>query len=348
MIFSDEAAFAAHVKEKSPLRVYWLYGDEKYLTDYYCEKLKSAVIGEDGAEFGTVKFDENSDIDDIMREAITPPWLSLRKCIIVENLVFYNLGTASAEKFFEMLDGIPNFTVIIFKNFIADKKARKSAGVTNAAKKIGKIGGVAEILKRDDKDIVKCIKYEINKKGCDISPDAARYFTERCGNDMYILSGEIEKLGVAAKSEGKTKITKEDIDTYTVPVLESSIYDMTNAIARGNYKRSMKILDELLWRKTEPVAITAALAGLYIDMYRAKTAVENRKGKDDILRLYEYKGTAFRVENAIRDCASFSLKSIEESLFVIRDADIALKGSGIDKTVVLQRMITKLFDSRKK
>lgn len=345
MIFSDEAALAAHIKEKKPLNVYWLYGDEDYLLDYYTKRLLLSMDIKSGADMGAVKFDGKTPLDEIIAEAITPSWFAERKCVIVDDFPIYSQSAAQAEEFFEFVNSVPDFSVVIFKNLVLDKKTRKGAGFASAVKKMQKFCGIAELLKRDDKGIVKFLKYEINKRGCDISPADCRYFIERCGTDMYLLAGELEKLCVA-KKEGV--ITKGDIENYTVPVLESGVYDMTGAISRGNYKMSMKTLDELLWQRVEPIAIVAALSGMYIDLYRAKIAKESGKGKDDILKLYDYKSTAFRVENALRDCGGYTLKSIADSLEVLREADVALKGSAVDKTVILQRTVTKLFECRKK
>jgi len=345
MIFSSETALAAHIKEKKPLNVYWLYGDEDYLLDYYTKKLLVSMNIKSGADMGMVKFDGKTPLEEIIAEVITPSWFAERKCIIVDDFPIYSQSAAQAEEFFEFVNSVPDFSVVIFKNLILDKKTRKSAGVISAAKKMQKLCAVAELLKREDAEIVKFLKYEINKRGCDISSADCRYFIERCGTDMYLLTGEVEKICIV-KKEGI--ITKSDIECYTVPVLESGVYDMTKAIARGNYKMSMKTLDELLWQKMEPIAIASALSGMYIDLYRAKIAKESEKGKDDILNLYDYKSTVFRVENALKDCGGYTLKSIVDSLEVLCETDIALKGSVVDNTVILQRTITKLFECRKK
>jgi len=114
------------------------------------------------------------------------------------------------------------------------------------------------------------------------------------------------------------------------------------------FEKNIKCLDELLYRRIEPVVIMATLSGFYIDLYRAKVANLSGKNTADIVKTFSYGSRAFVVDKAFRESASYSEQSLVDSLEVLRRGDEMLKGSRVEDSIILQQTLTRLFACRRR
>lgn len=71
----------------------------------------------------------------------------------------------------------------------------------------------------------------------------ASYLISVSGSDIKTLLNEIQKLSSYADG---SEITKDMIDRLAVKCLQSKIYDLSNAVVRGNYEKAYSVLDSLL------------------------------------------------------------------------------------------------------
>ena len=62
---------------------------------------------------------------------------------------------------------------------------------------------------------------------------------------------------------------------------------------------------------------------------------------------WDYKGKAFRLRYALRDCSKMSLEALRESLDLLAQADRRLKSSSADKRTVLEEVAAKLIVTAK-
>ena len=101
---------------------------------------------------------------------------------------------------------------------------------------------------------------------------AMNYFIETCGINMQNLINEIRKLIEYAGPNGR--ITKESIDALTTELLDSEIFNLTDALGAGNMNRALEIYDELKYQKIDEAVIIASLFGhlerLYLTIYAVK------------------------------------------------------------------------------
>jgi len=75
-----------------------------------------------------------------------------------------------------------------------------------------------------------------------ISPTVANYLSQHCGNELWRISSELEKIGVFA---GENPITQAIIDDQVTPSLSASIFKLTDLLSERNSKESLKILQIL-------------------------------------------------------------------------------------------------------
>ena len=68
----------------------------------------------------------------------------------------------------------------------------------------------------------------------------------------------------------------------------------------GNPFKACEKLETLLRLQNEPIAITAALIGSYVDMYRVKAGQQKKKAYARHTKDFGYKGSDFRLKRAVR------------------------------------------------
>ena len=179
------------------------------------------------------------------------------------------------------------------------------------------------------------------RRGAVLSAPNARMLLERCGSDLNLLMGELEKLCAYAHDR---EITPQDIEHMAVRTLDSSAYDLVRAVNRQNADRAFSLLDELYTQKIEPVMILGAMANSYINMYRAKCAVVAGVAPADFAKRLGARRPE-SLKYAASDASRLDIGQLRRGLGILDRADRLLKTSRCDGRVVLEQAVTELMAS---
>ena len=159
-----------------------------------------------------------------------------------------------------------------------------------------------------------------------------------------MLQNEIAKL---AALSGYTTITTQMIQQLGTVTLDADTFDMVKLVAAGNTRQALAKLQTLLELQNEPILITGALIGNYLDIYRAFLAKKSRRPLADLAKDFKYIGKwNYRLGNADQTAARFQRSQIEESLRILQKLDLDLKGSRLDAPLLMQKAICELSLAR--
>ncbi len=111
-------------------------------------------------------------------------------------------------------------------------------------------------------------------QGATLPDGAATALLERCGEDPFLLENEVDKL--CALSGYQTVSASMVAEMGTVS-LEADVFEMIRMITAKNATGACKKLQTLLRLQQEPIAITAAMIGSYVDLYRVKLGRQSGK-----------------------------------------------------------------------
>ncbi len=322
--------------------VYFLYGEESYLTAHYAAQIASRAAGETAlAEFNLQKFDGQScTADEIEDAAEALPVMAERKCVAVRDFDVASAGAAAQEKLLALVKDPPEGCVLVFWLDAVQADVKKNAKWKAFLAAADKAGAAVCFPRKTAGEITKLLCSGAARRGCSLSPDNARRMLERSGSDLNLLLGELDKL--CAYADGR-EITREDIETLGVQNLEASVFDLSKALLQESYARAYSILNRLFAMREEPVSVLAVLSSAYADLYRAKVARAAGQQAESLSGVFAYRGKEFRLRNAARDSASLPLPVLRESLEVLAGADRMLKSSRADKRVVLEQTAAKLI-----
>ena len=328
------------LKEKirtSPLGAYLIYGDEDYLKKVYTDKIVSAVVDDDFAEFNYHKFDgKEASLGDIYDSVEALPMMSDSTCVLVEDMPFDTLDEDGISMLTDMIVNIPESCALIFYMRSSELPSKNRDSIK---KLFEEYGTLAKLEKKESGDIVRTVENAAKKRGVPFENGVARYLIECVGNDLNTVHNEMEKL--CAYALGRT-VTKADIDTVCSKTLEAKAFDILRSLHSGRFEIAMQKLQTLISQKEEPVMLLGAFITSYMDIYRARAAVVSGFDAAEPSKYYDYKRKEFRLNNAARDSRGLSLPAIYECIEILAKADDLLKSYETDKAMVLEQTLTKL------
>jgi DNA polymerase III delta subunit len=91
-----------------------------------------------------------------------------------------------------------------------------------------------------------------------------------CNYDMARISMETEKLLLCAQSAGATRLTDEMVRENVHPETEYKVYELTNAISRGDNAGFMRILQELTTKTTDVIGVLGMVASYFKTLYEVR------------------------------------------------------------------------------
>lgn len=333
----EEAALKKQLREKSFSRVYFLHGAEPWLVRHYTAQIAKKSV-DAFEEFNLQYFDEEASVDQIAEAVEALPMMSERKCVIVRN---YNAEANASQtaKMAELLADPPESCVLVFActQEINWKKSAKWRAFQKAA---AKVGSVVEFPVRDNAALTKFLTSFAQERGCTASPEVCRYILGLCGNQLTVLENEMEKVCAYA---GSGELTRVHCDAVCVQTQEAVSYKMANALTAGDYDTAYRLLDLLLYQREEPVVLLAAISSAYIDLYRARAAIDSGQNALELSEPFEYGGMDFKLKNAARACRKIDLSQLRNCLDTLWQADRELKSSRTDNRVILEKTMAKLL-----
>lgn len=342
MIINDEQSIKKHIKAGTPSRLYFVYGDESYLSVFYANSLASSVTDTSVASFNYYCFDsETVNFDSVYEACETLPVMSDRVCILVKDFNFVKASADELALYTDYFPNIPDTATLIFLMSSVEVDVKQNPKWKTIIDTFNKNGTIFSLAKRSDNAVAELLVRSAGKRNSSISRENAEYFISVAGNEMNVLLNEFDK--VCAYAYGK-EITREMIDDITVKSVEASVFDLTTAINSGKNDRAFEILAELIKTKTEPTVIIGTIAFGYVDIYRAKAAQAQRTGYSEYLKAFSsYKGKSFRLEKAAKSAEKLKMSQIKELIDAVSEADIKIKSFSVDNNVILEELVAKLL-----
>lgn len=338
----NESKLREHIQRNSMSRVYFLYGEEKMLVRRDLLRLTKKLDTSDFPQFNFNAFPHTASVDDIADAVMALPFMAEQKCVTVSDLNVDALSPTENSKLTELVENVPDTTVLIFALPTLDIDTKRSAKWRNFLKKVETYGDSVCYARRSDGDLVKYLCREAEKQGCSLSRTLAEKIISYAGNDLNTLANEINKL--CAYSAGE-EITSQQVEDIVTKNMETTVFLLSNALVRGDYSKAYSLLDMLISQGEEPIAILAVLSSAYIDMYRVRAAIDSGKTSMAPAEYGDYKGRDFRLKYAERDMRDLSLEVLRDSLELLLDCDLTLKMSGGDSMnrIALEKLFSKLL-----
>ena len=328
-------AEANRLKTAPPERLYFIYGPEDYLTQYYLDTLRNTVIPEGDNGFSLKRFD-GPEINAIaLQSAIdTLPFISERTFVELHNIDLNKLS--NADTVIEVLKTIPDYCTVAFIQdfrFEPDKRLKIIKFLTEK-------GHAVCLTDQEAYALISWIKKRFKAAGKDIDDKACEHLMFTSGTLMNRLIPEIDKL--AGYSKGDT-VTIEDINAVANRIPEADIFDMINSLSAKNYDAALQKIADLLSNKdNEPIGILAMISYQFRRLYGIKLVLSRGGGYSEVGELLNTNWSKLINEN-IALARGFKLSELKYALSKCAETDYKMKSTGLDGFNLLKDFVLSLI-----
>lgn len=326
-------AFRQELEKESLGSLYIFHGEETYLRDFYLGEMKKQLLtgGLDDFNYHVLSGKELT-IQRLNEAVDAMPMMSERTFVVVND---YDLGRGDQESLAGILDDLPDYLCLVF---VYDTLEYKLDSRTKLAKVIKEKGRAVDFVRQDQKDLTGWIARRFRALGHEISVGDAQYLIFLCGDLMTNLISEIGKIGAYAKDK---RITRQDIDAVATPQLDAVMFNLTDAVAAGDFDKAFSVLSDLLHMQEQPIPLLAGLGKNLRQLYAARLAVERGKNVSYLMETCGIR-SAYPAEKLMRSARRFSLPWCRRAVMLCEEADLALKSTGVDGKDVLVGLLLEL------
>lgn len=331
----------ADIKSGQYGRLYFFHGEEHFLRDHYLKQLQDKLLDGPARDFNFHRFNQESlDVQDLAGAVDTLPMMAQHSLIQAEDWDLGKLPESSRDMLVEVLSDIPDYCTVVFVfdtvEFKVDGRQKKLREALNQ-------GVSVEFGRQSQRELNSWIRRHFKSHQKEIGDRQCEYLTFLTGGAMTTLIGEISKIAAYASD---TVITDQDIAAVVVPVLDAQVFDLTDAIADGDYERALEKLRTLMQLQEEAIPLLAAIGGQLRRLLYAKVAMGAGKGEAGVAELIRASTGRtphpYMLQKTITTARHVTEQFCARAVALCLEADVQLKGFSGDDQRTLELLLLRL------
>ena len=308
--------------------VYYFYSSERYLVRQ-AVAAATRILTADSDEDATVLDGAAPEIEQLIMAAGTISFFGTRRVVVLPELEPGSYGDKDLEELCSTLASLENAVVVLGSVFELERnKLKMSKRAQKLIAQCKALGYTEELAKPKPFELKVMMIDRAKEQGATLPEGAATALLERCGEDPFLLENEVDKLCA--------------LSGYQTVSLDADVFEMIRMITAKNATGACKKLQTLLRLQQEPIAITGAMIGSYVDLYRVKLGAAKRKPYGTVFKDFGYKGSDYRLKRSAETASHYTLKQIENCMQVLLELDQSLKGQPVDAQILLETALCRL------
>ena len=324
------------IRNKTPERLYFFYGEEGFLLQHYLEQLRKLLVDELTESFNYHKFtSENFDIRTFTDAVENLPMMAENTFVWVDEIDIFKLNEADRNVLAELFSDIPDYCTVVFTyqtvEWKPDARQKKFWDI------VSKRGTVVKFEKQSVRDLTAWVSRHFAALGKQISPELCAYLIDITGGTMTALAGEIAKI---AAYSGAQMIVKSDIDAVTEPVMDAVVFDMTDLLGEGKYGAAFMKLQQLLKMQEESLSILGAIGMHFRRLGAARIVLDQGRNAAELMSITGLKD--YPARKALSSAGKFSARFCGSAAELILETDRKIKTSTDDPKRLLEMLLLQL------
>ena len=319
--------------------VYYFYSSERYLVRQAVNRM-ARILSQDSDEEATILDGAAPEIEQLIMAAGTISFFGTRRVVVLPELEPGSYSDKDIDELNSTLASLENAVVVLGSVFELERSKLKVG--KRAQKLIAQckaLGYTEELAKPKPFELKVMMIDRAREQGATLPEGAATALLERCGEDPFLLENEVDKLCALA---GYQTITTAMVAEMSTVSLDADVFEMIRMITAKNATGACKKLQTLLRLQQEPIAITAAMIGSYVDLYRVKLGAAKRKNYSTVFKDFGYKGSDYRLKRSAETASHYTLRQLENCMQVLLELDLSLKSQPVDKQTLLETALCRL------
>ena len=230
-------------------------------------------------------------LDDIISSASALPFGDEKRIVVVWDTSLKASDYLKFEKF--IAGGGAETTNFIFV----------SSSLNEFSRKMKNISVVVDCNKLDELTLKKWIVNRVNKGGLEIEEGAVALLIEYANQSLARISTELDKL----MTMGSDVVSMNLVEQYVVPDREYQIYELTDAISKGDAERVFNITQTILAHEKYPIGI---IQYLYQSFRKLLYIVLSKKSDDELGAIFKVKPYSIKMSRV--QASKFTPKELKK------------------------------------
>jgi len=321
--------------------IYVLYGKDRYRMKQFTAALTEKILPEDERDLGVVKFDMSEvSISEALAEAETLPFFASRKLVIIRDQSVLAAGGKEGGKIEHQADRLMEYlkqpcdsSVVVFQVH-ADKLDERRKTV----KMLKEQHALLAFQELTENELLLWAIKRAEEQGRTLRREAAEMLLARTGTSMQQLAHEVDKLCLHAGPGGT--IGELTVDKLIASTVEEDVFALIDAMASLQVERALKLYNQLLLRREEPIKIAALIARQLRIMLQTKELEQHGYSPQQMAGQVGLHPYALKL--AAEKARKFSVDSLGQHLDRVAELDYKMKTGQIDKTLGLELFLLSL------
>ncbi len=326
--------------------LYILIGEDDFSIRQSLGKIKQGVGDQTALMTNTTVLDGKQVTPDQLRGACEAvPFLAEKRLVIVEGLLgrFEPRGKSGRKKsapsnnqdkyksIADCISQIPDFTeLVLIDGRIGDRNPllpELSAKATVRSFQLLK--GV---------QLRQWIERRVTEAGSSISSRAAELLVRFVGNDLWIMSNEVDKLVLFTMGR---RIEEEDVSAVVSYAQEANVFAMVDAIIEFRTGTAQGLLQQLLKHGAHPAQLLVMLSRQVQLMFRVNELRNQGRSRSDIQHKLGLTSD-FVLRKVLEQADKYSQARLREAYHKLLEADLSIKTGKYDGELALNILIAEL------
>ncbi|MEZ0536264.1 DNA polymerase III subunit delta [Caldicellulosiruptoraceae bacterium PP1] len=314
-----------HIKSKKFEKIYFFYGQERFLIDYYTNNIPKMIVNNNE---NILIFDgEDANYDEVVNELFSFSFASISKVFVFKNFI-KNANKIKLETILKQLEQTNDGNIIIFKEYEINNSSYVS--------KIKPIAFWVEFEKQLTVDLIKWVQNIFNKENKQISENMAEEIINHFDRDMYTIYNYLNIL--ISYLGGKNKPSYEDIRLFMYPNPQDRIFLMLDAFSQKDIEKGFEYLNQLYELKESSLRILFMINRHFKILGILKDSLQDKRTIIKTAGIKEYFYDKYK-----KQADQFTIEKIKNIIQKSVEIDYLIKTGQLQQTLGIETLIYEII-----
>lgn len=337
-------------------RFYILHGDNAFDLRAELRSMRAKVASSEVGDLNITVFEgKTTSASEVIATAQMLPFLAKQRLVIVENMLTWlgrpkagESAKAELKSLEKHLPSLPESARLVFAEFEPLKESHPLLKLAkdNPHALVKSYAPPRDPLDRDGKRwdqawVTKWIMHHAERLGGQIDQRAAFLLAGLIEQDLYAADAELTKLILYADQR---PITEEDVAAMTQYVSEANIFEIVDAMGKGDARKALHLIHRMLYHfKESPLGILAMINRQFRLLIMVREVLDNNGGRPELRALPDFSRLPDKVLGGQIDQARrFSMADLERFYLHLLETDYRIKTGAISDELALDLLAASL------
>jgi DNA polymerase-3 subunit delta len=310
-----------------------LFGPENYFIEEGVSAILDATVLPENRDFNLTRF-HGRDLKavEVIEQAKTFPVFADRRLVIIKNI-----HEASGEQ----LDGLLDYVEDPAPETVLLLTAEKIDARRKFFQVLKKNGTIIEFKKIYENQLPSFVRDLAKSFDVSLTNGGLKLFCKRVGINLVEVQGELEKLKGYL---GQRDIADEDdVAAIVSDTRIESVFELTDAIGRGDRSAALILLSRLLAEGQAPLMILSMMTRHFRQMWKIRELKAQKVPQNELSKRVGV--SPYFIKGLMQQADRFATQHYRQVFNLFLATDLALKSSGSEPKMHLEKLVLDIVET---